>query len=126
MNKVAGITTRHWKPLLGLNLLVLAAAVGTFVTAKKVWTATAQLILPDTSSHLDVNLGTLGSLKNGDSDFASTQVKTLKVQASILTSDTLLERLRVSDTEKSKFPRLERYKKLFKRPLAKVAMGCEK
>lgn len=114
MNKVVAITTRHWKSLLGLNLLVFVATVGTFAISQRVWTATARLILPDTSSHLDANLGTLGSLKNGDPVFSSTQVNPLNVQASIMTSDALLERVWASDPEKSQFPRLLSYGRLFK------------
>ncbi len=114
MNKIVGITIRHWQPLLGLNLFIAGAAIVTVVVTPRVWTATAQLILPDTNSHLDANLGTLGSLSNGNPAFSSTQVNPLKVQASILTSDTLLEQARNSDPEKNKFPRLIAYSKLFK------------
>ena len=114
MNKIVGIAIRHWQPLLGLNLFIAGAAILTAVATPRVWTATAQLILPDTNSHLDANLGTLGSLSNGNPAFSSTQVNPLKVQASILTSDTLLEQTRNSDPEKNKFPRLVAYSKLFK------------
>ena len=114
LDKVAAITTRHWKFLLGLNLFVLVATIGTVATSPRVWTATAQLILPDTTSHLDASLGTLGSLRNGDSNFSSTQVNPVQVQASILTSDALLERVWASDPEKRQFSRLLSYKQLFK------------
>ncbi len=113
MGKVAAIATRHWKSLFILNLLVLAATVGKLATSPKVWTATAQLILPQKSGNLDANLGTLGSLRNADPGFSS-EVNPLKVQASILTSDALLERVLNSDPEKSKFSRLANYKRLFK------------
>ena len=113
MGKVAAIATRHWKSLFILNLLVLAATVGKLATSPKVWTATAQLILPQKSGNLDANLGTLGSLRNADPGFSS-EVNPLKVQASILTSDALLERVLDSDPEKSKFSRLANYKRLFK------------
>ncbi len=114
LDKVAAITTRHWKFLLGLNLFVLVATIGTVATSPRVWTATAQLILPDTTSHLDASLGTLGSLRKGDSNFSSTQVNPVQVQASILTSDALLERVWASDPEKRQFSRLLSYKQLFK------------
>ena len=113
MGKVAAIATRHWKSLFILNLLVLAATIGKLATSPKVWTATAQLILPNKTGNLDANLGTLGSLKNADPGF-STEVNPLKVQTSILTSDALLERVLASDPEKSKFSRLVNYKRLFK------------
>lgn len=112
MSKVTAITARHWKPLLVLNLLIVAAIVGKFVTSPKVWTANAQLILPDTTTDLNANLGTLGSLKNSDSGF-STQVNPLRVQTSILTSKALLERVWASDPEQSQIA-FNNYKKLFK------------
>ena len=114
MDKIAAITARHWKTLLGFNLFVLVATVGAVAVSHKVWTATTKLILPDTSSHLDANLGTLGSLRNSDPDFSSTQVNPLNVQVSILTSDALLQRVRAFDPEKSRFLELNKYKSLFK------------
>ena len=113
MGKVAAITIRHWKSILVLNLLVLAATVAKVTTSPKAWTATAQLILPQKNGNLDANLGTLGSLRNAEPGFSS-EVNPLKVQASILTSDALLERVLASDPEKSNFPRLLSYKQLFK------------
>lgn len=113
MGKVAAIATRHWKSLLILNFIVLAATAGKLATSPKVWTASAQLVLPNTTGDLDANLGTLGSLKNGDPGF-STQINPLKIQASILTSDTLLEKVRTIDPEKSKVPKLPGYKQFFK------------
>ncbi|MEC4813040.1 MAG: GNVR domain-containing protein [Scytonema sp. PMC 1069.18] len=112
MNRVLAITARHWKPLLILNALLIAAAVASYQYSQKVWTATTQLILPDSTSDLNANLGTLGSLQNKNPSF-SDQVNPIKVQASILTSDALLEQLLNSDPEKRKFDRLSKYKKLF-------------
>ncbi|MCA1994459.1 MAG: P-loop NTPase [Coleofasciculus sp. S288] len=111
MGKVTAIAARHWKPLLALNVLVLVATIGKFATSPKVWTANTQLILPATTTNLDASLGTLGSLKNSSPSF-STQVNPLKVQASILTSKALLERVWASDPEKEEFS-LNSYKKLF-------------
>lgn len=113
MGKVAAIATRHWKSLLVLNLLVFAATAGKLATSPKVWTATAQLVLPNTTGDLDANLGTLGSLRNGDPGFSS-QINPLKVQASILTSDTLLQTVRTIDPEKNNAPKLPGYKQFFK------------
>ncbi|HEY9708852.1 MAG TPA: Wzz/FepE/Etk N-terminal domain-containing protein, partial [Oculatellaceae cyanobacterium] len=113
MNKVAVITIRHWKSLLIFNLLVLAATVGKFVTSPKVWTATAQLIVPNSTGDLNANLGTLGSLRNSDPSF-SNQVNPLKVQASILTSDALLEQVWASDPENRKSTKPRGYGTLFK------------
>ncbi|MBD2105036.1 tyrosine-protein kinase domain-containing protein [Leptolyngbya sp. FACHB-261] len=111
-NKVTAIVGRHWKTLLGLNLIILAATVGSIAFAKRAWTAKAQLILPSTTSNLDANLGTLGSLSNGETGF-SNQVSPLKVQSSILLSDDLLKRVLAKDPEKEQFG-LGRYRGLFK------------
>ncbi|MEW6498207.1 MAG: GNVR domain-containing protein, partial [Cyanobacteriota bacterium] len=111
MEKLAAITIRHWKSLLALNVLVLAAVMGKVAVSPKVWTAKAQLILPETTSNLDASLGTLGSMKNTEIEFSS-QVNPLKVQASILTSEALLRRLWNSDPEKDQVG-FGSYKKLF-------------
>lgn len=112
MEKVAAIMTRHWKPLVLFNLLVLVAAIGKFATTPKAWTATAQLIMPNTTGNLDANLGTLGSLKNSDPSF-STQVNPLKVQESILTSEALLEKVWAVDPENKKTPKPRNYGNFF-------------
>lgn len=112
MEKLTTVASRHWKSLLILNLFLLVATVGKIAVSRKVWTASAQLILPNTTGNLDASLGTLGSFKNGDSGF-SPQVNPLKVQTSILTSDALLEQVRVNDPEISEFPTLGKYKQLF-------------
>lgn len=99
MKKVAVIASRHWKALLGLNLFILLASVGSIVTAPRVWTATAQLILPTgNGSNLDVNLGTLGSYRNTDPTFSNT-INPLKIQQAILTSDALLKQTWLADPE---------------------------
>jgi polysaccharide biosynthesis transport protein len=106
MEKVILIASRHWKALLGFNLLVLVATIGTIVTAPRVWTATSRLILPASDGgNLDVNLGTLGSYSANDPSF-STQVNPLKIQQEILSSDALLEQAWLADPEynQSKMP----------------------
>lgn len=112
MNKLVTIAARQWKSLFLFNLLVVLGTVAAFTTSKPVWTSSTQLILPKTTSNLDASLGTLGSLQNGDTGFSS-EVNPLKVQASILTSDTLLEQVLAIDPEKDKFDNFARYKSLF-------------
>jgi polysaccharide biosynthesis transport protein len=112
MKKLVTITTRHWKFLLAFNVIVVLATFVAFKRAKPVWTSTSQLILPKTTSNLDASLGTLGSIKNSGPGF-STEVNPLKIQTSILTSDTLLEKVLSKDPEKEKFKTLSGYKKLF-------------
>jgi hypothetical protein len=70
MSKVAVITIRHWKSLLCLNLILVAATVGSVALSPRIWTARTQFIIPDTTSKLDASLGTLGSLRNGDTSFS--------------------------------------------------------
>jgi polysaccharide biosynthesis transport protein len=113
MNRITTLLFKHWIPLLAFNILVAVGTAGALKTAKPVFNATAQLILPKTTSNLDANLGTLGSLRNGDSAF-STEVNPLNVQASIITSDTLLEKVLAIDPEKGKFKSISGYKSLFK------------
>lgn len=112
MNKIAAIVTRRWKLLIAFNLFVVLSTGFALVTAKPVWVAGTQLILPKTNSKLDANLGTLGSLRNGEVGF-STEVNPLNVQASIINSDTLLEKVLAVDPEKKKFKSITQYKKLF-------------
>jgi len=114
MSKVAVITIRHWKSLLCLNLILVAATVGSVALSPRIWTARTQFIIPDTTSKLDASLGTLGSLRNGDTSFSSTQVNPLKVQASIMTSNAVLTGVWASDPEKSNYSSIANYSKLFK------------
>lgn len=112
MNRIAAIALRHCKYLILFNVLVLAATGFKVAKSSSYWTANAQLIMPDTTSNLDANLGPLGSLKSGNPAF-SVMVNPLKVQISILTSDALMEQVLHADPEKKKFSRLASYKSLF-------------
>ncbi|MDF5724753.1 MAG: AAA family ATPase [Rhizonema sp. PD37] len=83
------------------------------VFAPRTWTASTQLILPDTTANLDANLGTLGQLKNQGVVF-SNELNPLQVQTSIITSDDIMYPIWLSDPEKDNFENLISYKKLFK------------
>ncbi len=113
MNKVITITQRHWKAMLCLNGIVVTAAIAIAIYFPKTWTASTQLILPDTTSNLDASLGTLGNLKDSNLQF-STAINPLNTQSSIITSKDVLRLVWESDPEKSQFPQLESYAKLFK------------
>ncbi|MBW4417624.1 MAG: AAA family ATPase [Myxacorys californica WJT36-NPBG1] len=107
--KVAVTVSRHWKALLGFNLLVFLGAWGVILTSPKVWTASAQLILPSSNGgDLDADLGTLGSYRNNDPSF-STQVNPLKIQQEILTSDALLTQAWASDPERDQATKPRNY-----------------
>lgn len=112
--KVAVTVSRHWKALLGFNLLVFLAAWGVILTSPKIWTASAQLILPATNGgNLDADLGTLGSYRNNDPGY-STQINPLKIQQEILTSDTLLSKSWANDPERNQATKPRNYGNFFK------------
>jgi len=113
MNKVINMAQRHWKPLLCLNGFLLSAALGIAEFYPKTWTASTQLILPDSTTNLDASLGTLGNLKDSSIEFSNT-INPLNTQATIITSIDVLVSVWKSDPEKSLFHRIDSYKKLFK------------
>ena len=113
MNKIAAIAFRHWKPVILWNILVLGLTTYIATVTPRIWNATTQLTMPSTNGKLDANLGILGSLRNSGSEISAGNGQ-LQLQQSILTSDTLMERVLNIDPEKSKFTRLPNYKSLFK------------
>lgn len=113
MNKLIIIAQRYWKPLLALNGIILAGLLASAKFSPRIWTANAQLILPDTTSNLDASLGTLGNLKDTSIDF-SNEVNPLKTQALIITSEDVLSTVLASDPEQNKFQSIDSYSKLFK------------
>jgi polysaccharide biosynthesis transport protein len=113
MKTFVATTSKHWKALVGFNIVIFLVALGVTSLAPKVWRAKAQLILPSTNgSSLDANLGTLGSYRNSDPSF-STQVNPLKIQQIILTSDALLEQAWKADPEYNKSPKPKNYAGFF-------------
>ncbi|MDJ0532700.1 MAG: P-loop NTPase [Xenococcaceae cyanobacterium MO_207.B15] len=116
MKRIASIITRHWKPLLAFNLLVISFTIVKIKSSSKIWEANAQLIMPERTGNLNANLGTLGSLNSGDT--FSSQVNPLIAQESILTSDVLMQQVLASDPEKEEFPSLRSYKNLFQVEIA--------
>jgi succinoglycan biosynthesis transport protein ExoP len=112
MNRIIATAMRHWLPLLSLNLLVLSATYLIISRQPKVWTANAELILPNTTSDLNANLGTLGNISSGGVVF-SQQLNPLKILSSILLSnDTLLEAYKF-DPEKDLYASINEYRGLF-------------
>jgi uncharacterized protein involved in exopolysaccharide biosynthesis/Mrp family chromosome partitioning ATPase len=99
--------------MLALNSILFAATIAVYLVSPRVWTASTQLILPNTTTNLDASLGTLGNLKDTSIDF-SNEVNPLKTQASIITSKDVLVTVWASDPEKSQFQSLDSYSKLFK------------
>jgi uncharacterized protein involved in exopolysaccharide biosynthesis len=116
MNQIFTIIRRHWMPLLGLNNVLLAATYAATIyagmTSNPVWTASAQLNLPERTGDLNASLGTLGSVQNGGIGF-SKNINPLQIQSTILTSDVVLSRVWAADPERSLYPSLNSYKGLF-------------
>lgn len=117
MNKIIPIIIRHWKSLLFLNLIVIAGTIYKLKTSPKVWSAEAQLIMPNTGSNLNANLGTLGSLNSGNAGFSSI-INPLIAQQSILKSNIVMERMWNIDGEKKLFSSVNSYKSLFETEIA--------
>ncbi|MBW4698613.1 MAG: exopolysaccharide biosynthesis protein [Aphanocapsa lilacina HA4352-LM1] len=114
MSSVVAIGRRHWRPLLVLNGVLLAATVGIALFYPRTWTATAQLILPNTSSNLSASLGPLGNLQQQGLTFSS-EINPTGIQSNILMSEDVLRPVWLQDPEREqKFERLEQYSKLFK------------
>lgn len=116
MNQTFSTLRRHWMPLLALNSVLLAATIyaGIYASIKFIptWKANAQLNLPETTDKFDANLGTLGNVESTGIGF-SKDVNPLQIQLTIITSDTVLERVRASDPEKNLYSSLGSYKALF-------------
>lgn len=117
MNQGIIILRRHWLPLLGLNVAILAAtALSSIYYAKNfspVWKAKARLNLPVRTVDLTTSLGPLGDLRDsGDVGFAR-DLNPLELQSTILRSDVVLERVRESDPEKELYPTVTSYRNLF-------------
>lgn len=116
MSQIVPIIRRHWIPLLGFNSVMLAATayaatIYADLTFSPMWQANAKLNLPQITSGLNANLGTLGNIQNTGSSF-SKEINPLQIQASIITSETVLERLRSLDPQKNSFPTINSYKGL--------------
>lgn len=113
MNRIITIAVRHWKPIFGLNLILLAIASHSALSTPKVWTAQAALILPNTTSELNADLGPLGQISGGNGVVFSQQLNPLKILSEIITSNDALKLVWEKDPEKELYPRFSTYKSLF-------------
>jgi polysaccharide biosynthesis transport protein len=112
MSRIVTIAVRHWKPIVGLNAIFLAIAATFMALTPRVWTADAELVLPNSEGQLKASLGKLGDLEAGGAIFTQ-QVNPLNVLGSVLLSDATLRQVWQTDPEKDQFMSLERYRKLF-------------
>ncbi len=113
MNKITAIAIRHWKPVILWNLLVVSLTAYIATVTPRMWNATAQLTIPATNGNLDASLGILGSFKKDASGISAISDSQLQMQKSILTSDTLMEKVFGADSQKNQFDSLSEYKSLF-------------
>jgi polysaccharide biosynthesis transport protein len=113
MSNVTAIVRRHWKPLLALNCALFAATVSIAIYSPRTWTATARVILPNVTGGLDASLGTLGNLRDTGNGF-SQEVNPPTIQAAILKSDDVIQRVWMNDPEKDLYKKPGQYPKLFK------------
>jgi polysaccharide biosynthesis transport protein len=111
MNDLLSNAKRYWKALLLLNSVIITAASAILITSPQVWEAEAKLILPDQSSNLDADLGTLGNLKGQGLSFSNV-LNPLKIQASILTSQAVMKKVLAVDPERGEY-KLSTFTKLF-------------
>nr|WP_225226091.1 tyrosine-protein kinase domain-containing protein [Komarekiella delphini-convector] len=111
--KIFAILQRYWLPLVVLHSITLGGAFSIAMLSPRIWTASTQLILPDTTNNLDASLGILGQIKDQGVAFTN-ELNPLQVQTSIMTSDDVIRPVWLADPEKDKFRSLGIYKKLFK------------
>jgi len=113
MSKVSALLNRYWQPLLCSNAVLAVATACSVLFSPRTWTSTTQFILPNSSTNLDANLGTLGQSKDQGVAFTN-ELNPLKIQASILTSNEVIRPIWSSDPERQKIQSLDSFKKLFK------------
>jgi uncharacterized protein involved in exopolysaccharide biosynthesis len=113
MNKITSIAIRHWKPVILWNILVISLTSYIAIVTPRVWNATAQLTIPATNGNLDASLGILGSFRKDSNGISAISDSQLQMQKSILTSDTLMEKVLEIDPQKNKFNSVGGYKSLF-------------
>ena len=113
MNKITAIAIRHWKPVILWNLLIVSFTAYIATVTPRIWNATAQLTIPATNGNLDASLGILGSFRKDASGISAISDSQLQMQKSILTSDTLMEKVLSTDPQKTNFKSVAGYKSLF-------------
>ncbi|HEY9823995.1 MAG TPA: GNVR domain-containing protein [Stenomitos sp.] len=113
MKETIAILRRHWKALSLLNVVIASMAVASAILSPRVWEADAQLVLPDSTNGLNASLGTLGNIEQKETQFTN-ELSPIKVQASIIMSQIIMQRTLNADPQKSLFPRLDSFRKLFK------------
>lgn len=112
MYRLVALASRHWKSLLVLNITVFGLTALKIATARPFWLATAELIVPQSTSDLNASLGTLGDL-NQEGLVFSQQLNPLNTLSAIATSNDTLSVARAADPERDKHSDLGDYRELF-------------
>jgi len=113
MHQMLQIGLRHWRPVVGLNVLIMILAIVGILNVKKTWTARAQLILPNVTTDLNANLGTLGNVTQGEGLVFTQQIDTRVILSKILLSDTTLSATLDADPEKVSYSNVRAFRELF-------------
>lgn len=113
MSGILATIFRHWQPVLAFNAAILAIASLNVLSLEDTWTSRAKLILPNTTTELNADLGTLGDLSGGEGLIFSQQVDSRQILSTIITSDDSVKRVWETDPEYAEYPRLDVYKGLF-------------
>ncbi|WP_299493166.1 P-loop NTPase [Acaryochloris sp. IP29b_bin.137] len=113
MSRFTSLLREHWLPLLVINTGLWSLVIYFLVATPRTWTAQAELIVPDTTSELEADLGTLGNLNSGDGVSYTQQLNPLKSLMSVLLSGDTLRPVWQADPEQGDFPRLGAYRSLF-------------
>ncbi len=113
MNHFIAIVLRHWKPVAMLNVLIMGIALLSASRVEQNWAADAKLILPNSTSDLNLDLGNLGALQGGEGLVFSPQLDSRQILASIMMSDDSVRLAWEQDPEKEIYPRLGDYRNLF-------------
>jgi polysaccharide biosynthesis transport protein len=108
VNSIPAIASRYWKQILAWNALVLTVAAAGVIVGPRTYIATTRFIMPRATAQFNSNLGTLGSVREGD----TSEPADVQNQISILKSNMLLSRVLETDPDKEKFSKLEQYRQL--------------
>ena len=117
MNHHLHVIRRHRNPLIVLNLILLlatllSATVLANIWSPPIWKARAKFNVPSSGGNLSADLGTLGSLRDSVAGF-SREVNPLQIQSTIITSDAVMEKIWLVDSEKEAFLNFKSFKSLF-------------
>lgn len=110
MNRLVAVARRHWKSLVAINAVVIAIAGFGSTLVEDTWSAEAKLIIPNATTDLNVNLGTLGDLQGGEGLIFSQQLDSRKILVAIMLSDDTVRPVWRQDPTQEEFSDLNSFK----------------